>query len=106
MRAKPRKGFESIEQAEAAGLKNPSCTVCPRKWVRRQADATKLVVKAIEEGAFVSSGPDVMPARIWARDPEDPNLIYEAKLCSPPKGYKAYPLTRFQVEFNLPITLP
>ena len=42
---------------------------------------------------------------IWARDPEE-GIVYEAKLCQSPKGYKAYPLTSFQVAFNLPFKLP
>jgi hypothetical protein len=106
LQAKPREGAVTIDRAESEGLKNPSCTVCPRKWARRQADATKLLVSAIEGGHFVGDGPDAMPGRVWARDPDDPDLVYEAKLCAPPKGYKAYPLTRFQAEFNLPIELP
>ena len=46
-----------------------------------------------------------MPDRIWAKDPEE-DIVYEAKICEPPKGYKAYPLTSYQVAYNLPIKLP
>lgn len=104
--ANPRQGFVTIDEAEDQGLKNPACTVCPRKWVRRQAEATKLVRRAIEIGAFISEGPGKKPYLLWARDPDDPNVVYEAKLAFPPNGYKAYPLTSFQVEFNLPFVMP
>ena len=45
-----------------------------------------------------------MPSRVWAKDPEDSDLVYEAKLLSS-EGFKAYPLTRFQARNNLPIAL-
>lgn len=106
MKANPRQGAIRIEEAEGARLKNPSCTVCPRKWARRQSEASKLVQAAIENGYFVDSRDGGKPALLWARDPEDPGLVYEAKLCSPPNGYKAYPLTTFQAEYNLPFRLP
>jgi len=104
--AKPRDGAVTVERAEEDGLKNPACTVCPRKWVRRQADATALVKRAIKSGTFISEEPTQKPYLLWARDPEDPGIVYEAKLSAPPNGYKAYPLTSFQVEFNLPFELP
>ena len=106
LRPAPRNGAKSIEAAEADNLKNPDCLVCPRKWARRGDDATELLRAALTAGTFVSRGADVMPSPVWARDPDDPNLVYEAKICSPPKGYKAYPLTTFQVEYNLPFVMP
>ncbi len=96
----------TIEAAEDQGLKNPACVVCPRKWVRRQADATRVVRQAIKSGTFISEGASQKPHILWARDPDDPSIVYEAKLASPPNGYKAYPLTGFQVEFNLPFQVP
>lgn len=102
----PRHGFLTLEQAEESGLKNPACLVCPRKWVRRQGDATRVVTDAIEKGTFIPEGAGQKPSILWARDPDDPRIVYEAKLCSPPDGYKAYPLTAFQVEFNLPFEMP
>ena len=102
----PRQGFVTIEDANAQGLKNPACTVCPRKWIRRQADATRLVQEAIKKGTFISEREDQKPYLLWARDPDDPTIVYEAKLAAPPNGYKAYPLTNFQVEFNLPFKMP
>lgn len=65
-----------------------------------------LVRAAIESGMFVDEGTNGKPTMLWARDPDDPDLVYEAKLCSPPNGYKAYPLTSFQSKFNLPFELP
>lgn len=102
----PRSGFATIEDANAQGLKNPSCLVCPRKWVRRLDDATRLLQKALKEGTFVSAGKAERPELVWARDPEDSGIVYEAKLAYPPDGYKAYPLTDYQVEFNLPFQMP
>lgn len=105
LQAAPRSGSMDIVQAEEEGIKNPDCLVCPRKWVHRQAAATELLQAAITAGTFIATGPEEMPARIWARDPEE-DIVYEAKLCQPPKGYKAYPLTSFQVAYNLPFELP
>ena len=106
LHAHPRRGAATIADAEEQGLKNPSCMVCPRKWVRRQNEATKLVQDAIKAGHFISDDDGQKPSRLWARDPEDATIVYEAKLSEPPNGYKAYPLTSFQVEFNLPFDLP
>lgn len=106
IKAAPREGAMTIGAAEAENLKNPDCLLCPRKWARRGNAATSLLRTAIEAGTFVSQGVGVMPSPVWARDPDNADLVYEAKLCSPPNGYKAYPLTSFQVEFNLPFEMP
>lgn len=103
--AAPRTGATTIERAEEAGIKNPDCLVCPRKWIRRQKDATALLQAALRAGTYVSAGPGQMPTRLWVRDPED-DVVYEAKLCDAPKGYKAYPITSFQVTENMPFKLP
>jgi hypothetical protein len=105
LQAHPRKGSMTIEEAESMRLKNPTCILCPRKWARRQADATALLRTSIQRGNFVPSEVGGLPSKVWAIDPDDSGLVYEAKLRSPPNGYKAYPLTSFQVRFNLPITL-
>jgi hypothetical protein len=105
LQAAPRAGHMNIEQAEAEKIKNPDCLVCPRKWIRRQDDATKLLQAALLAGTYEAQGPNVMPSPIWVRDPEE-DIVYEAKLCQQPKGYKAYPLTSFQVAYNLPFDLP
>ena len=103
LQIRPRPGAMPIERAEEEGFDNPACTICPRKWARRPHDVTSLLRKAIEDGNFVASPDGGLPRLIWARDPDDPDLVYEAKLCQPPAGYKGYPLTRFQSEYNLPI---
>jgi len=102
----PRPGFTTIEGAELQGLKNPSCLVCPRKRVRRQPEATNLVQKAIKDGTFVPEAENQKPSRLWARDPDDRNIVYEAQLAYPPDGYKAYPLTTHQVQYSLPFVMP
>lgn len=104
--AAPRQGAMTIEAAEAQNLKNPDCLICPRKWARRGDAATNLLRAALKAGTYVFDGGAGMPSPVWARDPDDPSLVYEAKLCEPPKGYKAYPLTSFQVEYNLPFEMP
>lgn len=101
----PRVGHMTVEAAEADNLKNPDCLVCPRKWARRRNDVTTLLRAALEAGTFVSQGAGVLPSPVWARDPDDPELVYEAKLRSSPLGYKAYPLTSFQVAYNIPFQL-
>ena len=105
MNAAPRNGFTDIERAEAASLTNPDCLVCPRKWVRRQDEVTALLQKALIAGTYISEGPGTMPSRIWVRDPDE-DIVCEAKLSQSPKGYKAYPLTSYQVAHNLPFDLP
>jgi hypothetical protein len=105
LEAAPRAGAMEIERAEAEKIKNPDCLVCPRKWARRRNEATKLLQAALRAGNYIAENSGVMPSRVWARDPEE-DIIYEAKLCQPPKGYKAYPLTSFQVAYNLPFKLP
>jgi hypothetical protein len=104
---KPRPGFMPIAKAEKLRIANPSCTICPRKWASRRAEATALLQNAIENGHFVvEANATQLPQRVWARDPEDVNLVYEAKLLSSPSnGYKAYPLTRHQAQ-ALPFELP
>lgn len=100
----PREGWMTLSEAEDEKAQNPDCLVCPKKWVHRQRQATELLQAAINAGTFVAAHPEEMPKIVWARDPED-DIVYEAKLCQQPKGYKAYPLTSFQVEYNLPFKL-
>lgn len=106
MRSNPRSGAAPIEVADEEGLKNPACTICPRKWARHQENARNLLRAAIQAGNFVVPLAGCMPSRVWARDPDKPDLVYEAKLAYPPHGYKAYPLTRYQSEYNIPFRLP
>jgi hypothetical protein len=81
--------------------------ICPRKWAVRLGDATALLRSAIENGYFVYISDDGrMPYLVWARDPDDADLVYEAKLTEPPNGYKAYPLTPYQARYDLPFRLP
>jgi len=102
----PREGAVTADYAEQEKIKNPTCTVCPRKWARHPDRVTAVLKDAIEAGNFVAAAEGAMPNKVWARDPDDADLIYEAKLCAPPDGYKGYPLTKFQSRFNLPIELP
>jgi hypothetical protein len=96
-----------VQNADRQGLDNPECTLCPRKWVGRQKDATNLLRQAIRLGhVSEDADADTLPARAWARDPDELDLIYEARRLSwPENSYKAYPLTRKQAD-ALPIHLP
>jgi hypothetical protein len=96
----------TIEAAEAARIDNPDCSLCPRKWARRLDAVNELLRHAIAEGYFVTEAPNTMPQFVWARDPDDPNLVYKAKLTEPPNGYKAFPLTQHQANYSLPFELP
>jgi hypothetical protein len=103
--SQPRQGSMTYEEAESQKAKNPSCLVCPPKWIRKQQAATKLLRDAIIAGNFEAphDGIPNLPSRVWIRDPDDQHLIYEAKPCNSEGGYKAYPLTTFQSRYNLPI---
>ncbi len=92
---RPRRRAVSIADANAQGLDNPDCTICPRKWATRQEAATELLRAGIRSGQ-VSEDAAIgsLPRRVWVRDPDDNSIVYEAKRLSyPANGYKAYPLT-------------
>jgi hypothetical protein len=107
----PRQGALRIEDADEAGIDNPDCTLCPRKWSRgqkaaAQTAATELLGLGIRLGQVSpDAAADSLPSRGWVRDSDDRSIVYEAKRLSyPPDGYKAYPLTSRQVR-NLPMAL-
>jgi len=103
----PRSGAKSVEQIDAEGIESPDCTICPRKWARRQEAATDLLREAIRNGHMSGdAGPTSLPKRVWARDPDTPGIVYEARRLSwPETGYKAYPLSPAQAR-AIPIVLP
>jgi hypothetical protein len=75
--------------------------ICDEKWNRRDpaAEATELLRSAIRRGQIAHPlGVDGLPGYVWARDPEDASVVYEAKRLSvPSNGYKAYPLIDAQI---------
>jgi hypothetical protein len=94
----PRPGATHVGPGE-----RPDCMLCPERWKNKQNAATKLLRCAIEKGQFSSDGSLNLPRRVWARDPANRDIVYEARrLSSPGSGYKAYPLTAAQVK-NLDI---
>lgn len=99
---RPRQGALHVEEAEA--LDNPDCMLCPRKWARRQDDATELLRAGIRLGQVsLDATVDSLPSRVWVRDLEAGHIVYEARrLTHPEGGYKAYPLTTRQSR-NLPL---
>jgi hypothetical protein len=102
----PRRGAMHIEEAGAQALDNPDCTICPRKWAHRQSAATELLRAGIRLGQVsTDAAPGSLPARVWVRDADERDIVYEAKrLTYPANGYKAYPLTSRQSQ-NLPIAV-
>jgi hypothetical protein len=103
----PRKGAMHVSVADQQGIDNPDCTICPRKWTGQLPRVTELLREAIQRGHISDDAEtDRLPRHVWARDPDEPELVYEARLLSwPADSYKAYPLTRKQAE-ALPIHLP
>jgi hypothetical protein len=91
----------SVEQARQDPPTPPFTMICDVKWNGRDpmAEATDLLRVAIRRGQIGHPiGPDGMPEYVWARDPEDVTVVYEARRLSvPSNGYKAYPLTDPQV---------
>lgn len=76
---------------------SPDCMLCPRKWAWEQDAATELLRAAIERGQFSGDAGGAMPQYVWARDPVDKGIVYQARrLTYPENGYKAYPLTALQ----------
>ncbi len=102
----PRRGAMHIAEAEAQDLDKPDCMICPRKWAGRQSAATELLRVGICSGQVsFDAAADSLPTRVWVRDPDDTNIVYEAKrLSHPENGYKAYPLTVRQSR-NLPLVV-
>lgn len=91
---KPRRGAMHA----GASDERPDCMLCPSKWAHHKSAATQLLRIAIERGQFRANDGSSLPRYVWARDPSDPSIVYEARLLShPPTGYKAYPLTAQQV---------
>jgi hypothetical protein len=104
---RPRPGAIRVEAAERNRINNPDCTLCPRKWARRTIEAaTELLRAGVRLGQVsTDAGPDSLPARVWVRDPQQNEIVYEAKRLSyPVDGYKAYPLTSRQSR-NLPLPI-
>jgi hypothetical protein len=97
----PRKGATAVGAVDESA----DCMLCPRKWSRQQGAATELLRFAIRRGQFRANGGDAMPHLVWARDPVDRGIVYEARRLSwPEHGFKAYPLTRVQtaaLEFDI-----
>ncbi len=91
----------TVAQAREALPAPPFTMICDLKWNQRDPskEATELLRSAIRRGQIGHPvGPDGLPQYVWARDPEDPSIVYEARrLTVPPNGYKAYPLIEPQV---------
>src|SRR4051812_7698231 len=70
---KPRQGGFHIDQAEEAEINNPDCSLCPRKWARRQVTAASdLLREGIRLGQVSADAtPESLPSRVWVRDPEE-----------------------------------
>lgn len=96
----PRSGATHVGAGET-----PDCMLCPARWANAQPAATALLRQAIANGTFSRDGGATLPRRVWALDPADSRIVYEARrLSAPPNGYKAFPLTAEQIR-NLDIKL-
>lgn len=90
----------TVEQAKASPPTPPFTMICPERWNRLAPgkEATDLLRGAILHGQIGHPVTDGLPQYVWARDPADPTVVYEARrLTHPGNGYKAYPLTESQV---------
>jgi hypothetical protein len=91
----------TVQQAQQEPPTPPFTIICPEKWNNRDpaADATQLLRDAIRKGQIGHPlGGDGLPEYVWARDPEDGSIVYQARRLSyPANGYKAYPLIASQV---------
>jgi len=98
---RPRANPTTVEQARQDPPTPPFTMICDEKWNRRDpaAEATELLRSAIRRGQIAHPlGVDGLPGYVWARDPEDASVVYEAKRLSvPSNGYKAYPLVDAQI---------
>lgn len=95
----------TVIQAKASLPTPPFTMICPERWNHLAPDreATDLLRKAIRDGQIGHPITDGLPQYVWARDPNDPSIVYEARrLSHPENGYKAYPLTESQVLLLLP----
>jgi len=74
--------------------------LCPVRWnaLDPGAEATALLKLAITRGQIGFPIEEGLPQYVWARDPEDASIVYEARrLSNPANGYKAYPLIEPQI---------
>jgi hypothetical protein len=101
--AAPRRGAVTIAEAKEAD-QEPDCTLCPRKWAKNPEGVQELLKEAIRLGQYVEPQYG-FPARVWARDPDDPKQIYEGKSEPDTGEYHGFPLTEAQAR-KLPIPIP
>jgi hypothetical protein len=75
--------------------------ICDPKWNNRLPglEATRLLRWAIEQDQIGYPIMDGLPTFVWARDPEDPSVVFRAKrLSGAETGYYAYPMIEPEVE--------
>jgi hypothetical protein len=98
---RPRARPTTVEQAMQQPPISPFTMLCPDRWNNRDpaGEATQLLRAAILRGQIGHPlGEDGLPGYVWARDPEDDSIVYEARrLTFPSNGYKAYPLIESQI---------
>jgi len=90
----------TVDQARVSPPIKPFTMLCPVKWnqLDPSKEATSLLRTAINFGQIGHPIKDGLPEYVWARDPDDPSIVYEARRLSfPENGYKAYPLIEAQV---------
>lgn len=90
---RPGRNPTTVEQAREKRPTPPFTMMCPMKWNNRSDAATALLRQAIRRGQIGHHVNDGLPEYVWARDPDDATIVYQARRLSyPAQGYKAYPL--------------
>lgn len=83
----------TVEQAAQQQPVEPFTMICPEKWNNRDPaiEATGLLRLAILRGQIGHPiGENGLPQYVWARDPEDPSIVYQARRTTfPSNSYKA-----------------
>ena len=89
----------TIDEARTDPPVEPYAMICPEKWNHRIAAATGLLRAAIRRGQIGHPVDNGLPEYVWARDPDDPSIVYKARRLSAPddSAYKAYPLIDAEV---------
>ena len=96
---RPGQNATTVAKALEDKPEEPFTMICPERWNNRHPgdEATLLLREAIRRGQIGYPVTDGLPQWVWARDPDDPKVVYLARrLSTPSNGYKAYPLTESQ----------
>src|SRR6266481_1141418 len=80
----------TVSQAQSNPPNRMFTMLCPVKWnqLDPSKEATALLRLAITRGQIGHPVVDGLPGVVWARDPDDPSIVYQAqRLSHPENGY-------------------